>query len=112
MWNAVRNSWRVRSTVKGTKRTCLRRMPSLSVVPLLLGDSEDVYKRQVFSVEAAERTISVLAIWTVIPGRAVFPLFHDCLLYTSNTAYIVPAIATFFFVHLVVKKYGKGKTTQ
>ena len=34
----------------------------------------------VFSVEAAERTISVLAIWTVIPGRAVFPLFHDLLI--------------------------------
>ena len=34
----------------------------------------------VFSVEATERTISVLAIWTVIPGRAVFPLFHALLI--------------------------------
>ena len=36
MWNAVRNTKRVRSTVKGTKRT------SLSVVPLLLGDSDSL----------------------------------------------------------------------
>ena len=42
MWNAVRNNERVRSTVKGTKRTCLRRTPSLSVVPLLLGDSDSL----------------------------------------------------------------------
>ena len=42
MWNAVRNTKRVRSTVKGTKRTCLRRTPSLSVVPLLLGGSDSL----------------------------------------------------------------------
>lgn len=39
-------------------------------------------------------------------------LHNSSMISVLNTAYIVPAIVTFFFVHLVVKKYGKGKTTM
>ena len=59
MWNAVRNSWRVRSTVKGTKRTCLRRTPSLSVVPLLLGDSDSLSVS--YGMEPEQEALSIVS---------------------------------------------------
>ena len=59
MWNAVRNNWRVRSTVKGTKRTCLRRTPSLSVVPLLLGDSDSLSVS--YGMEPEQEALSIVS---------------------------------------------------
>ncbi len=59
MWNAVRNTKRVRSTVKGTKRTCLRRTPSLSVVPLLLGDSDSLSVS--YGMEPEQESLSIVS---------------------------------------------------
>ena len=59
MWNAVRNTKRVRSTVKGTKRTCLRRTPSLSVVPLLLGDSDSLSVS--YGMEPEQEALSIVS---------------------------------------------------
>ena len=59
MWNAVRNTKRVRSAVKGTKRTCLRRMPSLSVVPLLLGDSDSLSVS--YGMEPEQEALSIVS---------------------------------------------------
>ena len=55
---------------------------SLSEDPAHFPDLHYLHYRSVGILRrsAAERTISVLAIWTVIPGRAVFPLFHDLLI--------------------------------
>lgn len=40
-------------------------------------------------------------------------VLHDSnMIGILNTAYVVSAIITFFFVHLVVKKFGKGYTTM
>ncbi|HAP8817992.1 TPA: MFS transporter [Enterococcus faecium] len=40
-------------------------------------------------------------------------VLHDSnMIGILNTAYIVPAIVAFFFVHLIVKKFGKGYTTM
>lgn len=52
------------------------------------------------------------AISTVNTYYSKAVLHNSSMISILNTAYIVPAIATFFFVHLVVKKYGKGKTTM
>ena len=54
MWNAIRNTKRVRSTVKGTKRT-----PSLSVVPLLLGDSDSLSVS--YGMEPEQEALSILS---------------------------------------------------
>ena len=59
MLNAVRNTKRVRSTVKGTKRTCLRRTPSLSVVPLLLGDSNSLSVS--YGMEPEQEALSIVS---------------------------------------------------
>ena len=59
MWNAVRNNLRVRSTVRGTKRTCLRRTPSLSVVPLLLGDSDSLSVS--YGMEPEQEALSIVS---------------------------------------------------
>ena len=59
MWNAIRNTKRVRSTVKGTKRTCLRRTPSLSVVPLLLGDSDSLSVS--YGMEPEQEALSIVS---------------------------------------------------
>ena len=59
MWNAVRNNQRVRSTVKGTKRTCLRRTPSLSVVSLLLGDSDSLSVS--YGMEPEQEALSIVS---------------------------------------------------
>ena len=59
MWNAVRNTKRVRSTVKGTKRTCLRRTPRLSVVPLLLGDSDSLSVS--YGMEPEQEALSIVS---------------------------------------------------
>ena len=52
------------------------------------------------------------AISTVNTYYSKAVLHNSSMISVLNTAYIVPAIVTFFFVHLVVKKYGKGKTTM
>ena len=65
MWNAVRNTKRVRSTVKGTKRTCLRRTPSLSVVPLLLGDSDSLSVS--YGMEPEQEALSIVSFKTERP---------------------------------------------
>ena len=54
MLNAVRNTKRVRSTVKGTRRT-----PSLSVVPLLLGDSDSLSVS--YGMEPEQEAISIVS---------------------------------------------------
>ena len=54
MLNAVRNTKRVRSTVKGTKRT-----PSLSVVPLLLGDSGSLSVS--YGMEPEQEALSIVS---------------------------------------------------
>ena len=59
MWNAVRNSYRVVITVKGTKRTCLKRTPSLSVVPLLLGDSDSLSVS--YGMEPEQEALSIVS---------------------------------------------------
>ena len=59
MWNAVKNTKRVRSTVKGTKRTCLRRTPSLSVVSLLLGDSDSLSVS--YGMEPEQEALSIVS---------------------------------------------------
>ena len=59
MWNSVRNTKRVRSTVKGTKRTCLRRTPSLSVVPLLLGGSDSLCVS--YGMEPEQEALSIVS---------------------------------------------------
>ena len=53
MLNAVRNTKRVRSTVKGTKRT------SLSVVPLLLGDSDSLSVS--YGMEPEQEALSIVS---------------------------------------------------
>ena len=53
MWNAVRNSQRVGITVKGTKRT------SLSVVPLLLGDSDSLSVS--YGMEPEQEALSIVS---------------------------------------------------
>ena len=54
MLNAVRNTKRVRSTVKGTRRT-----PSLSVVPLLLGDSDSLSVS--YGMEPEQEALSIVS---------------------------------------------------
>lgn len=52
------------------------------------------------------------AISTVNTYYSKAVLHNSSMVSILNTAYIVPAIVTFFGVHLVVKRYGKGLTTM
>ena len=59
MWNALRKTKRVRISVKGTKRTCLRRTPSLSVVPLFLGGSDSLSVS--YGMEPEQEALSIVS---------------------------------------------------
>ena len=61
MWNAIRNVRESEeSPLKGTnERTCLRRTPSLSVVPLLLGDSGSLSVS--YGMEPEQEALSIVS---------------------------------------------------